>query len=294
MGTVRHYKNDGSAVDETGLFGYSKGARSIFLDSDTGNATFGIQGNGQILIKPDSGTITGGNYKEPEKNDKGEITKAGSGMKIDLKEPSIRFGSENFYVTKEGNLYAQNNGQIAGWKIGEVALTKGKVGMSSDNETEKGNENKAFWAGAGASTKNDAPFSVDFNGNVVMLHAQIGKNNENDVIIDKGRIYTENLQVKENGKIKTYNHGSYDDNTPGFYVGPRGISLGEWFKVNNEGELIAQKGYIGNTTNGFLINKNAICSKGKEEGSGKGNNPAKNGNVGIRLTKSYISLGPNA
>ena len=128
----------------------------------------------------------------------------------------------------------------------------GKVGMSSDNETEDKNENKAFWAGAGASTKNDAPFSVDFNGNVVMLHAQIGKNNENDVIIDKGRIYTENLQVKENGKIKTYDHKSYDDNTPGFYVGPRGISLGEWFRVNNEGELIAQKGYIGNTTSGFL------------------------------------------
>ena len=27
---------------QTGLFGYSKGARSIFLDAETGNATFGL------------------------------------------------------------------------------------------------------------------------------------------------------------------------------------------------------------------------------------------------------------
>ena len=56
-------------------------------------------------------------------------------MKIDLKAPSITFGSKNFSVNQNGELTAKGNGSIAGWKISDTALTKGDVGMSSDNTT---------------------------------------------------------------------------------------------------------------------------------------------------------------
>lgn len=304
MGTVRHYKDDGSAVDETGLFGYNKGARSIFLDSNTGNATFGIQGEragaGQINITPSQGTITGGNYKYDEGVDK-KNNPIGTGMKIDLGKvtyennkkivtgPSIVFGSGRFTVNSKGHLTAKGGGHIAGWEIGDTALTKDDVGMSSDNDTGNKNKNKAFWAGAKESDKNNAPFNVNFNGDVVMTSAQIGiqdKNNKED---------TANIFIK-NGRIYTEGHDHYSDNKDGFYIGPYGIKLGGTFSVSKEGTLTAQKGYIGDSTDGFWIDNNAICTVGKRDRDKdpKTKSISKNGKRGIRLTKTYISLGPNA
>jgi hypothetical protein len=88
MGTVQ------SGDDKkNGLFGYKKGARTIFLDATNGSATFGQAGTGQIKIDAESGIITGGSYS----------TKKGSGMEINLGEnPSITFGSKKFYVTPAG------------------------------------------------------------------------------------------------------------------------------------------------------------------------------------------------
>ena len=289
MGAVRHYKNDGSAVDETGLFGYSKGARSIFLDSETGNATFGIQGQGAglIEIKPGKGTITGGDY-DPSKKTGMEINLGNkSGKDADEKGPSIKFGSGKFSVNSAGELTAQGGGSIAGWHIGPSALTKDTVGMNSLVANNK--ENKAFWAGAEENNKNNAPFSVNFNGDVVMTSAQIGIQDKNN------KESTANIFI-ENGKIYTQGHKSYSDNTDGFYIGPYGIKLGGTFSVSKEGTLTAQKGYIGDSTNGFWIDNNAICTVGKRDRDKdpKTKSISKNGKRGIRLTKTYISLGPNA
>jgi hypothetical protein len=47
---------------ETGLFGYDKGARSIFLDAETGKAEFGKNAKAKIIIDPsrEEGVIEGG------------------------------------------------------------------------------------------------------------------------------------------------------------------------------------------------------------------------------------------
>ena len=289
MGTVRHYKDDGSAIDETGLFGYSKGARSIFLDSKTGNATFGIQGKGAglIEIKPGKGTITGGDYNPNNKTGMEINLGNKSGKDDDEKGPSIKFGSGKFSVNSAGELTAQGGGSIAGWHIGPSALTKDTVGMNSLVANNK--ENKAFWAGAEENNKNNAPFSVNFNGDVVMTSAQIGIQDKNN------KESTANIFI-ENGKIYTQGHKSYSDNTDGFYIGPYGIKLGGTFSVSKEGTLTAQKGYIGDSTNGFWIDNNAICTVGKRDRDKdpKTKSISKNGKRGIRLTKTYISLGPNA
>jgi len=135
-------------------------------------------------MKPDSGTITGGDYDTDNK----------TGMQIDLKTPSINFGSGNFSVTKEGKMTAKGGGSIAGWAISDTDLTKGKVGLSSDYYKRNANgkiikENgknqvdytkKAIWAGKTSTAEpEDAPFNVDFNGNVKMISASIGGSNEN-------------------------------------------------------------------------------------------------------------------
>ena len=91
---------------DIGLFGYNHGERTIFLDAETGKATFGKTGNGQIIFDPTEGStgtakIYGGNYIASQG------TTAGSGMLIDLTTPEIKFGSGNFSVGADGKLIAK-------------------------------------------------------------------------------------------------------------------------------------------------------------------------------------------
>jgi len=52
MGKVREA---GKNNYNTGLFGYASGARSFFLDSETGKTILGKQGASQIIIDPSTG-----------------------------------------------------------------------------------------------------------------------------------------------------------------------------------------------------------------------------------------------
>jgi hypothetical protein len=58
MGKTETYTGGGDNEKQTGLFGYAHGLQSIFLDSETGNATFGLPDvdteldeNGNIIYK---------------------------------------------------------------------------------------------------------------------------------------------------------------------------------------------------------------------------------------------------
>lgn len=84
--------------EEVGLFGYNQGARSIFLDAETGKAIFGQTSKGQIILDPshNEAIITSGNYDTYRK----------TGMQINLTAPSITYGSGNFTVDSEGKLVA--------------------------------------------------------------------------------------------------------------------------------------------------------------------------------------------
>lgn len=278
MGTVQRPVNNDSTIKENGLFGYSNGDRTIFLDAKTGNANFGIAGHGQIKIDAKQSTITGGGYDATKYNDDITKDKNTSGMLIHLGKPEIRFGSKKFYITPAGQLYAQGGGQIAGWNIGTDKLSKATVGMSSDNKDSKdqtkiNNDNIAFWAGN--VKPSDAPFSVNFNGHLKSTSIDVGGN----------------VHIK-NGKIYSGKHDTLSSTQKGFYLDHTGLSIGGNFKVSyvkdkngNEISLLSvQKGYIGNSTNGFTIDNNVIYN-GKEEFNSTNN--------GIYLGKDGISLGYN-
>lgn len=231
MGTVQRPVNNDSTIKENGLFGYSNGARTIFLDAKTGNANFGIAGHGQIKIDATKSTITGGGYND---------TNSQTGMLIDLSTPEIKFKTGNFSVNKNGYLVAKGGGSIAGWNIGNSELKKDTVGMSSDNSSES---NIAFWAGD--AKPSDAPFSVNFKGDLKSTSINIG----GDVFINKGKIYSKD-------------HTSFLSAGSGFYLSSDGLSIGANFSVKSDGSLTAKAGYIGNSSNGFKINATSI-SNGK-------------------------------
>ena len=96
MGRV---KEAGEKQEEHGLFGYYKGQRTLSLNAFNGTAEFGATGAGQIRIDPSTGEalLTSGNYDE----------EAGTGMIINLSEPSIKFGSGNFKVNSKGQVTAK-------------------------------------------------------------------------------------------------------------------------------------------------------------------------------------------
>ena len=135
MGTSRT-KSGSSFDDETGLMGYKGGVRTIFLDAETGKAEFGRAGAGQIQLHPgdydsetheftqSDATIRGGAY-DPDN---------GTGMQINLTNPEIRWGNENFIVTPEGQLkaknvllegiYATKEGTIGPWLFDDFGMAK--------------------------------------------------------------------------------------------------------------------------------------------------------------------------
>lgn len=172
MGEV---KEGGRTTKDVGLFGYANGVRTIFLDAETGMATFGKTGGGQIILDPSSNKaqIKSGDYKASI----GDI--AGTGMLIDLTEPSIRFGNGNFTLDSTGKLTTRNivatGGTVGGWNLSSDTLYGGsgssQVGMSSNGSKY------AFFAGATNSSGANAKFAVGHNGDVIAknIDAQGGK-----------------------------------------------------------------------------------------------------------------------
>ena len=223
--------------EQSGLFGYVNGARSIFLDATTGKAEFGKMGKGQIKIDPSTNEaiITSGNYNEKDKT--------GTGLKINLSEPTITYGSKNFFVTKKGYLNAKGGGEIAGWIIGEDQLSKGMVGLSSNNtkitktKQEIDNTKIAFWAGH--KEKDKAPFKVNFKGDLQASSGVVGGWMLSDHSIAKGI----NLKKEANDfgpKKKDKKTGEYTYTgvyTIGMYFGEGGLRMGSNFSVDSNGNM---------------------------------------------------------
>lgn len=95
MGKTETYTGGAQAEKEIGLFGYSKGLQSIFLDAETGNATFGLPD--VTKIPNDDGTIT---YKY-NKKDRTTVDDYAEG-RIELRPGDVS--------------------KIGGWRIGRRSL----------------------------------------------------------------------------------------------------------------------------------------------------------------------------
>ena len=197
-----------SEGEETGLFGYAAGARSIFLDAKSGKAEFGIETDSRIVIDPsqNKAIIQSGNY---------EIGK--SGMLIDFSTPEIKFGSGKFEVSSEGHIHAAGGGDIADWQLDDKALYKGGVRISSDNSDP---ENKAIQV----TENNKDIFSVDYRGH---LHSQQG--NIAGWTIKPNRLYKGNVQINsDNSNLEN-----------------KAFKAGNNFYVQHNGYLFSKSGQIG-------------------------------------------------
>lgn len=272
LGTER--TSDG---DKTGLLGYAAGARSIFLDSTTGNAIFGLPDKGQIMIDvKNQAVIKSGDYSKEKL----------SGMEIQFSnQPHIKFGSGKFEVSPEGHIHAAGGGDIAGWQLDNNALYKGGVRISSDNTSSS---NKAIQV----TNNNTNVFSVDYRG---YLHSEQG-----DIAgwtIEPTRLFKDNVGMASEGTHAFWAKDNFYVNHDGYLFSKYG-NIGGWNITSNK--LSYSTSNVTDKVGLSPINTNLIWAKNNQGNiifsvSNNGYMYAKDGTIGNwRFGKNGLYGGESA
>lgn len=225
-----------SNSSQVGLFGYSKGRQSVFINADTGSAIFGVAGNGgQIVVDPaTSGNsrslLYSSNYWDTYNNKTGlptnytDANKKYQGICIDLKQGDIHLGNET------SKIYSGKHD----------ILSKSETGFYLSHDG----------LSIGSQVK------IDSSG--VML---LGKG----AVLGNGTYWT--IDGSDDATRSYIAHGTTSFNTGNnsVYLGTDGISLGtNKFMVTNEGELTSKAGHIG----GIKITTSSIESENFSQNTG--------------------------
>lgn len=216
---VKQVAEKSASSQKIGLFGYSDGVQSLFLNAEDGSALFGKSGSGQIIIDPtqDKGLLYSANfwtnYKvdgKPSSYTTANYAKAG--MLIDLTTPEIRFGNGNFVLDSIGHITAAGGGSIAGWDIDDSTIHS-KIAVSSGR------------------------LVLDSGATVSGYNAKGEK------------IY----EASAPGKIYSGSHNTISNTTNGFYLSQDGLSIGSKVYIDNTGVLRLGTGAVANTGRHWTI-----------------------------------------
>ena len=223
MGTSLLKDQDESVYKkETGLMGLSHGERSFFLNSEDGSAVFGKNGSGQIKITPTAengkpqAIITGGSYSKGDN---------GTGMEINLSEPSITYGSGKFSVNKDGVLNC-TDANIKGWFSAEKSYNeegynnsyninflenKSEIAMS---QTKNDNTNVTiikpgyFKTGSDKENEDNASY-LKYNNGKMQLKGNFDCSFKGETL-DKGRVqFNSNIGIRMEYKTNISSSGEY-------------------------------------------------------------------------------------
>lgn len=293
--------------DQTGLLGYAAGARSIFLDANTGNATFGLADKGgqiEINVANEDAIIKSSDY--PIDKTSGEP----AGMEIRFSgDPHIKFGSGNFEVSPKGHIHAVGGGDIAGWQISDDSLSKGGVKISSNNRNDINPEEIDNTKKAIEVTDGDKDiFSVDYRG---YLHSEQG-----DIAgwtIEPDKLFKNNVGMASTGEHAFWagdsfyvNHNGTLHSSQGDIGGwqikadrleknnvglspaytsatPNAFWAGNVFHVTHDGYLYAKNGEIGN----WRFGNNGLYGGGSAPSYNGNNSGVYVGSDGIRLGSTF-------
>lgn len=275
---VKQVAEKSTSSQKIGLFGYSDGAQSLFLNAEDGSALFGKSGSGQIIIDPtqDKGLLYSANfwtnYKvdgKPSSYTTANYAKAG--MLIDLTTPEIRFGNGNFVLDSTGHITAAGGGSIAGWDIDDstihskIAVGSGRLVLDSGATVSGYNAKgeKVYEASAPGkiysgnhstlnSTSNGFYLSQDglsigskvYIDNTGVLRLGTG------AVADTGRHWTisggddsyigYNATIFDSSNLDNKDSYSIGGNASSVYIGTDGIRLGNKFAVDRSGNLVAK------------------------------------------------------
>ena len=279
---------------DIGLLGYSKGERTIFLNSQNGSAIFGKAGGGQIILDPTNATegndtkallYSGKFWKNYKDNglpsDYTKNNQNGEGMLIDLTTPGIRFGNGNFVVNDSGHLTAKGGGQIAGWKINDYFLQSASGSITLKAGLKDGTESAAIYSG-NHSTFDKSPYQPGFylSQEGLSIGDKIKINADGTMYAGNGAVNNSSANhwiingVTDGNTYISYNTTSLGTTSYSVYLGTNGISLGTTFTVDSNGNLTSKSGTIGGWEIGeteLRAQKDGKYIKLKNDGSIEGN-----------------------
>ena len=258
---VRNFSNGNKHI---GLFGYNSGVQSLFLNAKDGSAVFGKSGIGQITIDPSQSKalIYSSNYfknynneGKPTSYDSGNIS--GAGMMIDLTTPEIRFGNGNFVVNSSGHLTAKGGGSIAGWSIGDTALSAEGITINANGSISGDGYGGGTWTiNRGNAVFNNATITGTVTtGNLTATGGKIG-----GCTIDSDGIWSGSganiAGLGRYGARYAFWAGNADSSQAPFRVGHDGSVVAS--KANITGSITASSGTIA----GWNINETTLSKNG--------------------------------
>lgn len=311
---VKQVAEKSKTNQKIGLFGYSEGAQSIFLDAESGSATFGVSGKSQVIIDPsaDKAIIKSGNYSISDK----------MGMQIDLTTPEIRFGSGNFVVNEDGHITAAGGGNLAGWKIDDTRIysnvsgSRGKLfidsGATYKGTDAKGNKEynysygKIYSEGHISLNSTNPGFYLSNDG--LSIHNGFRAtvdDSSGDATLEVGRLSGSRHWTIAGNEAESYigyNATSFDSanlsdvgsysiggSSSSIYLGTDGIRLGTKFAVDREGNLVAKHliAKDGGNIGGWTIGSSSLTANNIEinaNGSIQTSNFSSGNNTGWKIT----------
>lgn len=251
MGTI--YNPTDTVKERVGLIGLNQGQLTFELSARDGSAKFGMPGKGRIEILPyaegGSAIIEGGDYKEKDPG-----VSEGSGLKINLTEPYIKYGNGNFSVDKDGHLHA-----VDGEFEGKISASIGEIGgwlvTQSTLETKTNNLSEKLVL----SSSLEGTYVDETYGSHICINPTAASDEQDFVAIQRLLEIDRNVQIKDlNGnrtgsKVRiylddsvevdsqTYNNIYFTESSYEAKKYSRNIDLDLW-EEDSEGDLIGLAG----------------------------------------------------
>lgn len=142
-GIVMGKTMESNGSTKIGLLGYGHGENNIFLNAETGEATFGVSGNGQIILRPNGDSYIAGwkiNAASLTSPDRKTTLYSGGGdndKRVNVNNKFIIYGdgrfsaaNNKFSVDADGNITA-TGGTIGGWHIESNQLYSGNIQLNA-------------------------------------------------------------------------------------------------------------------------------------------------------------------
>lgn len=213
---------------DVGLFGYNHGQQSIFLDAQTGNAIFG-SGNNTIEITPISSLIHFG-------DNNGKIY-SGNHSSLNNENNGFYLSNDGLSIGSAFKVEADGTTTLGSSSGGAITIRPGEEPkIYTSNHTYLNSNNDGFYLSSDGLSIGYG-FKVNEKG-LLSLGGEDGK-----IVIDPGN------QTRQT-KFYSDDHDDYDDTDDGFYLAPDGLSIGRYFRVDEEGNLTATSGTFSGSLNG--------------------------------------------
>lgn len=266
-----------TGTTKIGLLGYGQGKENIFLNAETGEATFGVSGDGQVILRPNGDSyISGWKINRTSISNETNTTKVRLLSSSDADARAIEVTNGNYgsgtgtkqtYIRNDGYLYS-NSGLIGQWYLDKNAL----LGVSSETNRS-------------AIISNLDSNTTYYNGKYLTSDGTIEGTAYNGVLLGYGYMAGPKWWIARNGNA-TFNYltANQGGQIAGWTINDWGLSA-QNIQIRSDGSLTVPNGWsitsAGNATfNNLTANNVWNLGSGNNTWTSGGSFTFNNGTLG--------------